>query len=128
MSAKVFALACLFTLSIAAPLPIPYESANPRFKPSMLYSSRACRITVKRNSDGPLTDANGYRCTQHYTVLPGDTCTSVSIGFGLSLTMLMNMNTELGEDCRSFSIGQQLCVQTIVSENPGRSFVLNGLQ
>ncbi|KAJ7472058.1 hypothetical protein FB451DRAFT_1251797 [Mycena latifolia] len=109
MFAKLFALACLFTLSVAAPLAISPDTA----------------LMFKRN-DGPRTDANGYRCTQHYTARPGDTCVSVSIAFGLAPATLVSMNPEIGEDCASFSVGQQYCVQTVVSENPGRSFVLNG--
>ncbi|KAJ6632408.1 hypothetical protein B0H10DRAFT_1938033 [Mycena sp. CBHHK59/15] len=52
--------------------------------------------TVKRDSEGPGTDANGYRCTQHYTVASGDACTSIDIAFGLPPAKLINMNAEIG--------------------------------
>ncbi|KAJ7279987.1 hypothetical protein C8J57DRAFT_1501440 [Mycena rebaudengoi] len=95
--------ACLLTLSEAAPLP------------------------VSSKSEGRFTDANGYRCTQHYIVRPEDSCDSIGRSFSLPLASLVNMNPELGEECAELHslIGQELCVQTVISGNLGRDFVLN---
>ncbi|KAJ6632404.1 hypothetical protein B0H10DRAFT_2183138 [Mycena sp. CBHHK59/15] len=95
MFTKFLTLACLFSISVAAPL---------------LISARS--PTVTRDNEGPGTDANGYRCTQHYTIAPGDTCTSVGIAFGLPPAKFINMNPEIGVDCTNLNVGQQYCVQT----------------
>ncbi|KAJ7485043.1 hypothetical protein B0H11DRAFT_2017887 [Mycena galericulata] len=116
MFSKLFLFACIFTLCIAAPLPVTSHDVE--------VSSRAS----SGGNEGPLTDADGYRCTQQYTVRPGDTCTSVSIAFGLTPATLIHMNPEIGEDCTSLNVGQEYCVQTVISGNTGRSFVLNGFR
>ncbi|KAJ7773674.1 hypothetical protein DFH07DRAFT_990269 [Mycena maculata] len=118
MFAKLVTLACVFTLSVGTPLPGISRDATSLSRPPVF----------KRNNEGPRTDADGYRCTQHYTVRPGDTCTSISIAFGLPPATLIHMNPEIGDDCAALGVGKQYCVQTIVSGNPGRSLVLNGLQ
>ncbi|KAJ7187040.1 hypothetical protein C8R46DRAFT_1024986 [Mycena filopes] len=108
MFTKLFFLSTLCVFSAAAPLP-------------------RLSVLARRDSEGPGTDANGYRCTQHYTVRPFDTCASVGMAFGLQPAILVQMNTELECDS-SLKTGQRLCVQTVVSGNPGRSFVLNGFR
>ncbi|KAJ7102907.1 hypothetical protein C8R44DRAFT_859100 [Mycena epipterygia] len=116
MFAKLFPLTFLFALAVAAPVSVLSRTAD----------ASIGNPIVKRDNEGPYTDANGYRCTQHYTVRPGDTCSSVTIAFGLSLATLVNMNPEIGEDCTALNVGQQYCVQTVISGNTGRSFVFNG--
>ncbi|KAJ7640293.1 hypothetical protein DFH06DRAFT_1215680 [Mycena polygramma] len=110
----LIALASLFVLSTAAPL-----SSN----------SRASAL-FQLGGDGPLTDADGYRCTQSYTVGPGDTCETIAMAFGLRPETFIHMNRdrEIGEDCSTLKIGTQLCVQTVMTENPARVLVLNGAQ
>ena len=85
-------------------------------------------IRRARASDGPRTDANGYRCTLHYTPQPDDTCTSVTRAFGLTQAMFVNMNPEVGENCELLETGAQYCVQTVISGNVGRPLVMNGMQ
>ncbi|KAJ7276806.1 hypothetical protein C8J57DRAFT_1504642 [Mycena rebaudengoi] len=93
----------------------------------LLALSAAAALPLVSKSEGRFTDANGYRCTQHYTVRLKDSCDSIGRTFSLPLASLVNMNPELSAECTDLHslIGQELCVQTVISINLGRDFVLN---
>ncbi|KAJ7140082.1 hypothetical protein C8R43DRAFT_1131820 [Mycena crocata] len=120
MFSKLVALTCILNLSVAAPLPVLLDNWEP------LLDTFTAAQPAKRSTDGPFTDANGYRCTQHYTARPGDTCFSVSAAFGLRPAILINMNPEIGEYCTAFAVGTEYCVQTVMSDNQGHNHLLNG--
>lgn len=61
-------------------------------------------------------------CTQDFNVYDGDTHNSVSIAFCLRPEILVHMNPKIGEHCTSLEVGEQHCVQSVISDNPGRAF------
>ncbi|KAF7354178.1 Carbohydrate-binding module family 5 protein [Mycena venus] len=52
----------------------------------------------------------GGACTQTYTVVSGDTCSSIETTTGISDTQLHAMNPAIDSGCTNLSVGQTLCV------------------
>ncbi|KAF7368297.1 Glycoside hydrolase family 18 protein [Mycena venus] len=52
----------------------------------------------------------GGGCTQTYTVVSGDTCSSIERTTGVSDTQLHAMNPAINSGCTNLSVGQTLCV------------------
>ncbi|KAJ7491814.1 hypothetical protein B0H11DRAFT_2007939 [Mycena galericulata] len=59
-------------------------------------------------ASGTITDG----CTQYYTIMPGDGCTSVESAFDLTLTDLRTLNPELNTGCTNLLLGEAYCVQS----------------
>ncbi|KAF9559712.1 hypothetical protein CPC08DRAFT_637416, partial [Agrocybe pediades] len=49
-------------------------------------------------------------CTQYYTVISGDSCSTIESRFGISLSQFITMNPEVNSGCTNIAIGLAYCV------------------
>ncbi|KAJ7822870.1 hypothetical protein B0H14DRAFT_2598183 [Mycena olivaceomarginata] len=54
--------------------------------------------------------AFGDGCSQTYTVMSGDTCSTIESRFGISDAQLHTLNPGINSGCTNLSIGQILCL------------------
>ena len=54
--------------------------------------------------------ANKINCSSYYTVITGDTCYSISVFYGISISDLNSRNPSL--NCNNLQIGQKLCLNS----------------
>lgn len=57
-------------------------------------------------------------CTEYYTIVTGDSCTTVETKFNITDTLFRLMNPELNAGCTNILLGEAYCVQTSNSTGP----------
>ncbi|CAI5478101.1 unnamed protein product, partial [Closterium sp. Yama58-4] len=87
-----------------------FTKLNPSLKCPGTYP--AGTVIVTRNST-----VNGTACVVPYTIVPGDTCSSIAAVFNLTTADLAAVNPEL--DCTALVSGQLICIKSGTPEAQG---------
>ncbi|KAJ7244643.1 hypothetical protein B0H12DRAFT_981985, partial [Mycena haematopus] len=65
-------------------------------------------------------------CAQTYTVVSGDTCSTIESKTGISDTQLHSLNPSINSGCTNLSIGETLCVSGSSSQCSQTYTVVSG--
>ncbi|KAJ7186092.1 hypothetical protein C8R46DRAFT_1289630 [Mycena filopes] len=79
------------------------------------YCVRSSNATVPANV-APGTITSG--CIQYYTIVSGDSCTTVEDQFNLVLAEFIRMNPEINENCSNLLLDEAYCVKSSNSTIP----------
>ncbi|KAK4985901.1 hypothetical protein LTR66_008032 [Elasticomyces elasticus] len=66
--------------------------------------------TATTQSQGPTQSGEVPGCQKHYTVLSGDSCSSIDTQFNITFQQFYNWNPSLGNNCQYLVAGNSYCV------------------
>ncbi|KZV92962.1 hypothetical protein EXIGLDRAFT_58200 [Exidia glandulosa HHB12029] len=58
-------------------------------------------------------------CSQSYTAVAGDSCTSIAQNFGISVPHFLSLNPSVSVDCRNLHIGTAYCLESSGTDSSG---------
>ncbi|KAF8908651.1 hypothetical protein CPB84DRAFT_1767170 [Gymnopilus junonius] len=93
--------------------------------PSLTVGSAVCVQVLNVTDTLPPTPTNAAAgsapsgCAKWYTIVSGDSCSSVEQAFGLSSTAFFALNPEVKSDCTNLGLGEAYCVKAIGQTSGG---------